>query len=92
MNGERLAKRVVVHGEVQGVFFRDSTQKEAEAKGVSGWVTNRSDGAVEALFEGDADAVQAMVDFARSGPSRADVGEVEVSDQEPKGHSGFEVR
>lgn len=92
MNGERVAKRVVVHGSVQGVFFRDSTQREAESKGVAGWVTNRSDGAVEAVFEGDADAVQVMVDFVRSGPSQADVDDVEVFAQEPDGLSGFEVR
>jgi acylphosphatase len=92
VNDERVAKRVVVHGDVQGVFFRDSTQREAESKGVAGWVTNRSDGAVEAVFEGDADAVQVMVDFVRSGPSQADVDDVEVFAQEPDGLSGFEVR
>lgn len=92
MNGERVAKRVVVHGDVQGVFFRDSTEKEAGKNGVAGWVTNRSDGAVEALFEGSADAVDALVDFARNGPGRADVSDVEVSDVEPEGHSGFSVR
>jgi acylphosphatase len=92
VNGERVAKRVVVHGAVQGVFFRDSTQKEAESRGVAGWVTNRDDGAVEALFEGDPDAVQALVDFAKSGPSQADVDDVEVSDAEPEGSSGFSVR
>ena len=92
MNDERVAKRVVVHGDVQGVFFRDSTQREAESKGVAGWVTNRSDGAVEAVFEGDADAVQVMVDFVRSGPSQADVDDVEVFAQEPDGLSGFDVR
>jgi acylphosphatase len=92
VNGERVAKRVVVHGDVQGVFFRDSTEKEAGKHGVAGWVTNRSDGAVEALFEGSAEAVDALVDFARNGPSRADVSDVEVSDVEPEGHSGFSVR
>lgn len=92
MSGDLVARRVVVHGEVQGVFFRDSTQREAESKGVAGWVTNRSDGAVEAMFEGDPDAVQSLVDFAQSGPSGADVENVEVSDQEPEGLSGFEVR
>ena len=91
MNDERVAKRIVVHGDVQGVFFRDSTEKEAQKHGVSGWVKNRDDGAVEALFEGDADDVQAMVDFAKSGPSRADVEDVEVSDAEPEGGSGFQV-
>src|ERR687893_82609 len=62
-------RRVVVHGEVQGVFFRDSTRDEAERRGVAGWVTNRSDGAVEAVFEGEPDAVEALVSFCRSGPS-----------------------
>ena len=60
--------------------------------GVAGWVTNRSDGAVEALFEGSPDAVDALVDFARNGPSSADVSDVEVSNVEPEGHSGFSVR
>jgi acylphosphatase len=92
VNGERVAKRVVVHGEVQGVFFRDSTESEAEKHGVAGWVTNRSDGAVEAVFEGDPDAVRAMVDFAKSGPRQADVEDVEVEDHEPEGLSGFQVR
>jgi acylphosphatase len=92
VNGERVAKRVVVRGDVQGVFFRDSTETEAVKHGVAGWVTNRSDGAVEALFEGSPDAVDALVDFARNGPSSADVSDVEVSDVEPEGHSGFSVR
>jgi acylphosphatase len=92
VNGERVARRVVVHGDVQGVFFRDSTQSEAESRGVAGWVANRSDGAVEAVFEGEPGAVGAMVDFAKSGPSRADVADVEVEDREPEGLSGFEVR
>jgi acylphosphatase len=92
VNGERVAKRVVVHGEVQGVFFRDSTQSEAEKHGVAGWVKNRDDGAVEAVFEGEPEAVQAMVDFAESGPRQAGVEDVEVDDREPEGHSGFQVR
>ncbi len=92
MNGEWVAKRVVVRGDVQGVFFRDSTQSEAEKRGVAGWVTNRSDGAVEALFEGDPADVQALVDFSQGGPSQADVKDVDVEDREPEGLSGFEVR
>jgi acylphosphatase len=83
---------VVVHGRVQGVFFRDSTQSEAERRGVSGWVTNRSDGAVEAVFEGDPQAVAAMIEFCREGPSSADVDDVEETAEEPEGLSGFEVR
>ena len=87
-----IRRRVVVHGRVQGVFFRDSTQKEAEARGVAGWVRNRDDGAVEAVFEGDRDAVERLVEFCRSGPSRADVDHVDVEEEEPEGLSGFEVR
>ena len=85
-------RRVVVHGNVQGVFFRDSTEKEAESKGVAGWVRNRDDGAVEAVFEGDQDAVEALVEFCRSGPSKADVERVEVEEEEPEGLDGFSVR
>jgi acylphosphatase len=85
-------KRVVVHGEVQGVFFRDATQKEASSRGVAGWVTNRDDGAVEAVFEGDPGAVEGMVSFAREGSSQAQVERVDVDDEEPEGLSGFEVR
>jgi acylphosphatase len=77
---------------VQGVFFRDTTQRRAEAAAISGWVANRADGAVEAVFEGEPDAVESMVDFCRRGPSRADVVEVEVTEEEPEGLSGFLVR
>ena len=89
---EPVRRRVVVRGDVQGVFFRDSTRQEAERRGVSGWVTNRSDGAVEAVFEGDPEAVEALVSFARSGPPRAQVRDVEVSEEEPEGLEGFRVR
>ena len=81
-----------MRGRVQGVFFRDSTREEAERRGVAGWVRNRGDDAVEAVFEGDAEAVDALVEFCRSGPSRAEVEDVQVSDEEPEGASGFEVR
>jgi acylphosphatase len=87
-----IRRRVVVHGNVQGVFFRDSTEKEASSRGVAGWVRNRDDGAVEAVFEGDEDAVEALVEFCRSGPSKADVERVEVDEEEPEGLDGFGVR
>ena len=87
-----VARKVVVRGRVQGVFFRDSTQKEAERRGVAGWVRNRDDGAVEALFEGDEEAVDALVEFCRSGPSRADVEDVAVEDADPAGLEDFAVR
>jgi acylphosphatase len=82
----------VVSGRVQGVFFRDTARRRAEAAGVAGWIRNRSDGAVEAVFEGDPERVEEMVDFSRHGPSRAEVAKVEVIDEEPEGLSGFEIR
>jgi acylphosphatase len=87
-----VRKRVVVHGRVQGVFFRDSVRRQATSRGVAGWVTNRSDGAVEAVFEGEPDAVESLVRFMREGPRGADVSDVEVTDEEPEGLSGFEIR
>jgi acylphosphatase len=86
------AKRVIVSGRVQGVFFRDSARRAAESRGVAGWVRNRDDGRVEAWFEGDAQAVESMIEWARSGPSRADVEDVKVDDVEAEGLSGFQVR
>jgi acylphosphatase len=89
---ERVRSRVVVHGNVQGVFFRDSCRRRADQTGVAGWVTNRPDGAVEAVFEGDPDAVAALVDFCRRGPRGADVGAVDETSEDPEGLSGFEIR
>jgi acylphosphatase len=87
-----IRKRVVVHGNVQGVFFRDTTRRQATSRGVAGWVANRPDGAVEAVFEGEPDAVESLVDFCRRGPRGADVERVEEHDEEPEGLSGFGVR
>ena len=87
-----MRNRVVARGRVQGVFFRDSTRERAEAAGVSGWVANRPDGTVEAVFEGGDEAVARMVDWMGSGPSGASVERVEVSEEEPEGLEGFEVR
>ena len=85
-------KRVVVHGHVQGVFFRDTVRREALRRGVAGWVSNRRDGAVEGVFEGEPDAVQALVEFCREGPRGAGVERVEESDEPPAGLSGFAIR
>jgi acylphosphatase len=85
-------RRVVVHGRVQGVWFRDSVRERAEARGVAGWASNRRDGAVEAVFEGSPDAVDRLVDFCRTGPPRADVERVDVSEEEPESLSGFAIR
>jgi acylphosphatase len=87
-----IRRRVVARGRVQGVFFRDSTRRRAESRGVAGWVSNRPDGAVEAVFEGDAEAVEAMVRYVREGPGRAQVDDLAVAEEEPEGLGGFAVR
>jgi acylphosphatase len=74
------------------VFFRDTVRRRAESMGVSGWVANRDDGAVEAVFEGPGKPVEAMVEFCRKGPGSAEVTELEVSEEEPEGLSGFRVQ
>jgi acylphosphatase len=85
-------RRVVVSGRVQGVFFRDSVRRRAEAAGAAGWVRNTPEGTVEAVFESEPATVEELVEFCRSGPSRAEVNSVDVSEEEPEGLSGFEVR
>jgi acylphosphatase len=85
-------KRVIVSGRVQGVFFRDTARRRADAAGVSGWVRNTAEGSVEAVFEGDPASVEQLVDFCRRGPSRAEVASVEVTEEEPEGLTGFQVR
>ncbi len=92
MTGDLVRRRVVVQGRVQGVFFRDSMRERATAHGVAGWVCNRADGAVEAVLEGPPEAVERVIRFAETGPSHAEVEGLEVSEEEPEGLSGFEVR
>jgi acylphosphatase len=87
-----IARRVVVSGDVQGVFFRDSTRREANAAGVTGWVRNRPDGRVEAFIEGAPDAVARLVRWCGEGPRHATVDDVEVSEAEPEGHARFAIR
>ena len=90
-HGEMVRRRVVVHGEVQGVFFRDTARREASRYGVSGWIHNTAEGTVEAVFEGDRKAVDRMVGFAHEGPSQAEVEHVETFDEEVEGLQGFET-
>jgi acylphosphatase len=87
-----VRKRVVIHGQVQGVFFRDSTRRLAERHGVAGWARNNWDGTVEAVFEGEPDAVERLVAFAREGPRGAVVQDVDVHDEDEEGLQGFSVR
>jgi acylphosphatase len=87
-----IRKRVVVHGFVQGVFFRDSVRRHAVGAQVSGWVRNNRDGTVEAIFEGDANAVERLVTLCHRGPSGARVDRVDVAIEEPEGITGFSIR
>jgi acylphosphatase len=89
---ELMARRAIVRGHVQGVFFRHATRAEAERRGVVGWVANLRDGSVEAHLEGPADAVQQVIEFCSRGPQNARVAGVEITEVAPRGFSGFEVR
>jgi acylphosphatase len=86
-----IRRRVVVHGFVQGVFFRDTVRRHALAAGVSGWVRNNDDGTVEAVVEGSPEAAEALVALCHKGPRGARVDRVEVVDEEPEGITGFAV-
>ena len=87
-----IRKHVIVSGSVQGVFFRDSCRQAAQRHRVTGWVANREDGSVEAVFEGDERAVREMVDWVRRGPPQARVTGVDVTEERPEGLSCFAVR
>jgi acylphosphatase len=92
MNEQRIRRRVIVSGRVQGVAFRASTEHEAHARGLAGWVRNLADGRVEAVLEGPADAVEAVLTWCHRGPRFARVSGVEVCDEAPEGIDGFRVR
>ena len=83
--------RVQVRGRVQGVFFRAETRARARSLGLAGWVRNCSDGSVEAVFEGDGERVQSMIDWCGRGPSGASVASIDVTWEEPRHEEGFAV-
>ena len=84
---------VIVSGAVQGVFFRSRTKREADSRDVKGWVRNRDYGGVEAVFEGEEEAVKAMVEFCKHGPTGAKVTKVDVVWEDYAGEFGeFEIR
>ena len=89
---DRVRRHVWISGRVQEVWFRQSTAEAARAAGVSGWVRNLPDGRVEAVFEGEAAAVDQLVAWSGRGPRGAHVEAVEAADEEPCGEAGFEVR
>jgi acylphosphatase len=80
-----IRTHVLVSGKVQGVFFRSSTKDKAEELGISGWVRNLPDGRVEAVFEGEKEDVDKMVEWCRKGPEYAKVTGVEIIMEEYKG-------
>jgi len=86
-----IRRRVRITGHVQGVFFRDTCRREARARGLAGWVTNRPDGSVAAVFEGTDADVEALVAWCSRGPSSARVDTVEVTDEEAQGDAGFAI-
>lgn len=89
----QVRAHVLVSGRVQGVFFRSATKQKAEHYGVKGWVRNLADGRVEAVFEGEEDAVKAMIEFCRRGPPSAIVTNVDVSWETVTGEfNAFTVR
>lgn len=90
---DTLRAQVIVHGLVQGVWFRQSTKDEALRIGVSGWVRNLPDGTVEAVFEGGKKQVEEIVGWCHRGPSGAEVTKVDISWQKHKGEfSRFDIR
>ncbi len=91
MSDQVIRRRAIVHGVVQGVFFRDTLRRLAQARNVAGSAVNRPDGAVEAVFEGSPDAVEALLDFCRVGPSGARVDRVDASEEPPEGERGFRI-
>jgi acylphosphatase len=88
---DHVARSVVVHGLVQGVFFRDTCRREADRVQVTGWVRNEPDGTVAAFIEGPAPAVESLVAWCRRGPSRARVDRVDVAAATPRGSTTFDV-
>jgi acylphosphatase len=88
----RVRVHVQARGRVQGVFFRGEASARAESLGIAGWIRNAEDGSVEAVFEGERDRVESMVDWCRRGPAGARVEELDVEPEEPDGENGFRVR
>ena len=87
-----IRRRLIISGRVQGVWFRDSCSKQAQENAVCGWVRNTSDGGVEAVFEGEPEAVERLIEWSKTGPTHAVVESVEVEIEEHEGLSAFSIR
>ncbi len=88
----RCRRRVLISGLVQNVWFRATTARRAVSAGVDGWVRNLADGRVEAVLEGNADAVNEMIDFCSRGPEMARVDRIDVVEESPENLEGFQTR
>jgi acylphosphatase len=86
-----IRRRVLVSGYVQGVYFRETCRQKAVLLSLAGWVRNRADRTVEAVFEGESAAVERMIQWARHGPEDAHVTGVEVFEEDLEGLVGFAV-
>ena len=84
--------KVIVRGSVQGVFFRVEARDRARSLGLAGWVRNVPDGTVEAVFEGEDERVESLVEWCSRGPAGARVEQVDVDWSEPEGDQGFSIR
>jgi acylphosphatase len=91
-DGERVRAHVHVSGHVQGVYYRANTRDTARERGVDGWVRNLDDGRVEAVFEGERESVESMVEWCHDGSPAASVNGVAVDYERPEGLDGFEIR
>ena len=87
-----VRRRIIVHGRVQGVGFRYALARAAGTRAVAGWARNRADGTLEAVFEGEPEAVDSLVRFSGEGPRGSDVERVEVAEEEPEGLTRFDIR
>ena len=87
-----VRRHLIVSGQVQGVSYRDTCRRVAEAHDVSGWVRNLRQSQVEAVLEGDVAAVDAVIDWARQGPDQAAVSDVKIREERPQGLEGFQIR
>lgn len=92
MTEDTFAVQLTVRGRVQGVFFRDSTRREATRRAVAGWATNQPDGSVEVVLEGSPGDVRELVAYIEAGPGHAEVSDVQLTPRAAEGLNGFEVR
>ena len=86
-----VAKRIVVSGRVQGVFYRDTCRREANRLDIAGSAQNLPDGTVEVIAEGEPDAIDELIAWCKKGPAQADVDSVDVSDAAPTGAASFKI-